>query len=105
MRKQKAQEMELCLDDGTDVRVRYDYDRGEEQWFDARAGVGSPGYDAYACVTELSFDGIKWSTPDMHPDIDFDKLDQTLMEKIAEAEAEEHAARAEAEYDMFNQKI
>ena len=31
----------LC---GREVEVEFDFDRGESQWFDARAGVGSPGY-------------------------------------------------------------
>lgn len=33
--------------DDVDLKCYFDFDLGEEQWFDARAGVGSPGYPAY----------------------------------------------------------
>jgi hypothetical protein len=37
-----------------EVRVWFDFDPGEDQWFDARAGVGSPGYPA--SIDNISLD-------------------------------------------------
>lgn len=97
-------EIELFLDDDTPFRARFDYDRGEEQWFDARAGVGSPGYDPSASITEVDF-GRGWETPDAYPQINFDAYGETILEFLADAEAAENAARDEAEYNAFNERI
>lgn len=96
-------EMELFEGD-TQFRVRYDYDRGEQQWFDARAGVGSPGYDPSVCITEVNF-GAGWESPDAYPQLDFAACEAEVMERLAELEADEQAARDEAEYNARNERI
>jgi hypothetical protein len=90
-------EMELHNDRGP-YRVRFDYDRGEAQWFDARAGVGSPGYDPSVEITEVNF-GRGWESPDVYHEVDWVALESDVMEKLAELEAEDYAARHEREYD------
>lgn len=98
-------EFEVFIDDAQ-ARVRYDYDLGESQWFDARAGVGSPGYDASVWVTEINFDlGGGWELPDAYPELDFDAVEQQIMDKIIELESAEQAARDEAEYNAYNERI
>ena len=42
-----------------DARAWFDYDPGEEQWFDARAGVGSPGYPASLEVYKVEQSGVE----------------------------------------------
>ena len=88
-------EMELWQDD-MHFRVRYDYDRGEQQWFDARAGVGSPGYDPSVSINEVNF-GNGWESPDVYPQLDLDACEAEVMEKLAALESEEQATRDEAE--------
>lgn len=88
-------EIELCLDDGTTFKARYDADPGEDQWFDARAGVGSPGYPPSVEITEVNFGG-GWETPDAYEQINWQAYEQEIMDRLAESEAEEEAARAEA---------
>ena len=89
-------EMDLIAGTEDGIRVRYDYDKGEEQWFDARAGVGSPGYPASVEITEVCIGGA-WGTPDQFPQLDIDACEQELMEKLAELEGAEEAERADAE--------
>ena len=91
-------EMEFFAPDDTPFRVRFDYDRGEEQWFDARAGVGSPGYDPSVSVTEVNF-GAGWELPDVYPQLNLEQIEAEIMEKLAELESDEQAARAERERD------
>ena len=95
-------EMELWHDD-TQFRVRFDYDRGEEQWFDARAGVGSPGYPPSVSINEVNFGG-KWEAPENFPQINLDACEQEVMEKLADLEADEQAARDEAECNALNER-
>jgi hypothetical protein len=83
----KPTEMEFFAPDDAPFLVRYDYDAGEEQWFDARAGVGSPGYPASVQLTEVNF-GAKWETPDAYPQLDVEAIEHEIMERIdQEAEA------------------
>ena len=96
-------ELSLWHED-TEFRVRFDYDRGEQQWFDARAGVGSPGYDPSVSITEVNF-GNGWELPDAYPQLDLDACEQEVMEKLADFEADEQAARDEAEYNAFNERM
>jgi hypothetical protein len=84
-------EMELWHED-TPFRVRFDYDRGEEQWFDARAGVGSPGHDPSASINEVNF-GAGWESPDAYPQLDLAACEVEVMERLAELVADEQAAR------------
>jgi len=94
-------ELELCHNDKTFL-VRFDYDRGEQQWFDARAGVGSPGYDPSVSITEVNY-GAGWEEITDHEDVEV--WEDIVLEKLAELEAEEHAARDEAEYNAWNERI
>ena len=96
-------ELELIHNDAP-IRVRFDYDRGEAQWFDARAGVGSPGYDPYVVITEVNF-GAGWDDPDKYDQKDVAAWEAEVMTKLAELESEEQAARDEAEYDAWNEKL
>ena len=95
-------EMELFHDD-TAFRVRFDYDKGERQWFDAKAGVGSPGYDPSVCINEVNF-GAGWDSPDNFPQLNMDACESEVMEKLADLEADEQAARDEAEYNAFQEQ-
>ena len=103
MRAKLPTEMELCDDSGT-FRVRFDYNRGESQWFDARAGVGSPGYDPFVEVTEVNF-GAGWESPDVYPQLDLAACEVEIMERLAELESDDQAARDEAEYNARNELI
>lgn len=96
-------ELELWHED-TPFRVRFDYDPGEAQWFDARAGVGSPGHDPCVCINEVNF-GAGWVSPDVYPQLNLDRCEEEVMEKLAELEADEHAARDEAEYNAWNERV
>ncbi len=91
-------EFEFYADDDTPFRVRFDYDRGEEQWFDARAGVGSPGYDPSVEVTEVNF-GSGWELPDVYPQLNLPAIEAEIMERLADIEEAEQAERAERERD------
>jgi hypothetical protein len=104
MRRLKAtlpDEMELSHGDTT-FKVRYDYDRGEEQWFDARAGVGSPGYDPFVEITEVNF-GNGWQAPDMYPQFDANACAPEVMAKLADIEADYWEAQADAEYEAWQE--
>ena len=70
---------------------------GEDQWFDARAGVGSPGYPPSVEITEVNF-GAGWESPDVYPQLNLEACEQELMERLAALEADEYAAQADAEY-------
>lgn len=93
-------EFELFAADDTPFRVRYDYDKGEQQWFDARAGVGSPGYDAYVCITEVNF-GDGWKSPDEFQDIDWSAYEAAVMQRLIDIDEAVQAARDEREYNDF----
>lgn len=83
----------------TEFKARFDYDPGEDQWFDARAGVGSPGCPASVCVTEVDF-GKGWELPDAYPQLNLDACEQSIMDeidKLHEAYWAEYAEHMEAE--------
>ena len=96
-------ELELWHEDKP-FRVRFDYDRGEDQWFDARAGVGSPGHDPSVCINEVNF-GAGWESPDVYPQLNLEQCEAEVMEKLADLEADENAARDEAEYNAWNERV
>jgi hypothetical protein len=96
-------ELELWHED-TQFRVRFDYDRGEAQWFDARAGVGSPGYDPSVSITEVNF-GAGWESPDAYPQLDIAACEAEIMEKMAALQSDVNAARYEAEYNAWNERV
>jgi hypothetical protein len=106
MKKYVQPEREMFLSDDREVIVRYDYSPGEDQWFDARAGVGSPGCDAELCITEINlgngFVSIYQSGLD---DAEIERLEDRLMVDISEEESERNAERDEAEYNAWNEKL
>jgi hypothetical protein len=102
MKKYIQLEREMFLSDDREVIVRFDYDPGEDQWFDARAGVGSPGYSAELCITEINlcngFVSIDQSGLD---EAEIERLEDRLMVDIAEEESERNAEFEEAEYNAW----
>ena len=96
-------EMTLFWDD-TEFRARFDFDRGEQQWFDARAGVGSPGYDPSVSITEVNFGG-GWEIPETYPQLDVAACEDEIMQRLCDLEADDNAARDEAEYNAFNERV
>ena len=106
MKKYVQPEREMFLSDDRDVIVRYDYSPGESQWFDAKAGVGSPGYNAELFITEINlgngFVSIDQSGLD---DAEIERLEDRLMVDIAEEESERNAEFEEAEYNAWNEKL
>lgn len=103
MRMTLPTEMELWHED-TAFRVRFDYDPGEAQWFDARAGVGSPGHDPSVCINEVNFGG-RWESPLVYPQLDIEACEAEVMEKLADIEADKQAERDEAEYNAWNERL
>ena len=90
-------ELELRDQDDNPFRVRFDYDRGEQQWFDARAGVGSPGYDPSVCITEVNFGG-KWESPEVYPQLNIEDCEQEVMDCLYVLEQDAQASRPDLEY-------
>ena len=96
-------EMELWHED-TPFRVRFDYDRGEQEWFDARAGVGSPGYDPFVSINEVNF-GAGWESPDAYPQLDLAACEADVMGRLVDLEEDEQATRDEAEYNALGERV
>jgi len=79
---------EFELSDGiTTFRVRFDYDKGEREWFDAKEGVGSPGYGPEANITEVNFGG-GWMSPEVFPQLDLEACEVEILDKLAKIEEE-----------------
>jgi hypothetical protein len=87
-----------------EVPCRYEYDAGEEQWFDARAGVGSPGYPGGAWVTEVCIAG-QWIDveSELFTQEQRDQWDQRITDLIIEHESAINAERDEAEYEAWQE--
>lgn len=83
--------------DDVEFRVRFDYNRGEAQWFDARAGVGSPGHDPFVVINEVNF-GAGWESPGIYPQLNLEACEVEVLERLAELEEAAQAARDEPEY-------
>lgn len=64
-------------------KAAFDYDEGEEQWFDAKAGVGSPGFPPSVCLNEVDF-GKGWESPNNYPDLNVEAVEQQIIGKIAD---------------------
>ena len=90
-------ELELNSEDVV-FRVRFDYFKGERQYFDAVAGVGSPGFDAYVCINEVNF-GAGWEAPEAYPQLDIIACEAEVIEKLSELEAAEQVERDEWEQE------
>ena len=106
MKKYVQPERVMYLSDDREVIVRYDYSPEERQWFDAMAGVGSPGCDAELCITEINlgngFVSIDQSGLD---DAEIERLEDRMIVDIAEQEEKINAERDEAEYNAWNEKL
>ena len=70
----------------TTKSVRFEYDPGEDQWFDARAGVGSPGYPAEAYITAIDR-GNGWEDVESITDLDLNDIEQQVLDKILEIDS------------------
>lgn len=94
---------EITLDlYGESVQVRFDYDPGESQWFDHRAGVGSPGSDPCVEINEVNM-GNGWLEPDDINENDLEALQSALWDKIAEMQQEHEECCADALYDAMKE--
>jgi hypothetical protein len=85
---------------GESYKVRFDYDPGESQWFDARAGVGSPGHDPSVEITEVHT-GAEWEDPSTLPDGYIEALEESLMTYLCEQQQESDQCRADALYNAM----
>ena len=107
-----VREITLQDPDDRDFRVRYEFDPGEEQWFDARAGVGSPGYPAEVSVIEVDF-GAGWESPDVYPQLNMDAIEQACIdneERLAQdywagVEELEHQRYAERSSSLYGNRL
>lgn len=68
-------------DDDRPFKVRFDYDAGEEQWFDARAGVWSPGYPASVELYEVDF-GKGWEPLETYPQLNTERIEEEVWKVI-----------------------
>ena len=84
-------EFSCTTEDDKPAIVRYDVDYGEEQWFDARAGVGSPGYPGGVAVTEVKVGDGQWT----------DDLDQFDPDWVARVEADIETMLTEREQEHY----
>lgn len=83
-------------DDDQPFRVRFDFDEGEEQWFDARAGVGSPGYPPSVEITAIDR-GMGWAPVEAYPLLNLDSIEQQVMDRINAIYESEWEKRSEYE--------
>ena len=79
-------------DNDRPIVVRYDFDEGEEQWFDAKAGVGNPGSDPKVEITEVQMHGGPWETPDTYPQLNLAAMEQEILEYEMSRFVDEEAA-------------
>lgn len=82
-------------DEDKPFRVRFEYDPGEDQWFDAQAGVGSPGYPASVDLYEIDF-GKGWEPIETYPQLNTDQIEQKVWEEIGSLEEAFWAGYAES---------
>ncbi len=68
--------------------VTFGYDPGEPQWFDARAGVGSPGYPPSVEWIEVSLGAEGVLGESELTDEERDALETVILEKMAAWDAE-----------------
>lgn len=76
-------EIELVIDDQP-ARVRFDYYRGERQWFNPLKGVGHPGCPPTVYIHDVDF-GHGWKSVDAYPGIDWEAMETLVLERIEEA--------------------
>jgi hypothetical protein len=94
------------IDDGTEIKVYFEYDLGEAQWFDARAGVGSPGYPPSVEITEVDF-GRGREGVGVYPQLNLDAIHVRIVDTLAavdetnDAEYVEHLVTKHEEMSRF----
>jgi hypothetical protein len=76
----KTNEIELWHNDAPFL-VRFDFFRGEKQWFDPSIGVGHPGADPEVTIYEVNFGG-KWESPDNYPQLNLRECEAEILEKM-----------------------
>jgi len=91
---------ELELSSG--LVVRYEYDPGEEQYFDARAGVGSPGYPPEFYVTEIKV-GDEWKPAEDCAHLDVAAIEAEAAQKLIDWQSAENAQADEAKYQAWQE--
>ena len=94
-------ELTVTLND-QQLPCRYEHDPGEDQWFDAKQGVGSPGYPSETYVTSVLYGGL-WTDAEDFPEAQRDKWHQQIIDQLNDHFAAENAARDEAEYAAFQE--
>lgn len=83
-------------DDGDmPIVVRYDFEKGEAEWFDAKAGVGSPGYGPCVEIFEVNIGG-DWQAPDAYPQLDITRMEQEILDFVLEQSISEEQAHYDA---------
>ena len=65
----------------TNYTASVDFDPGEPQWFDAKAGVGSPGYGPSVTILSLEDDEGNITT--------LDALEQQCIDYLVDMEADD----------------
>ena len=83
-------------DDDRPIAVRYEFDEGESEWFDAAAGVGNPGSDPKVEITEVQMHGGPWETPDTYPQLNLAAMEQEILEHELGLMANEEADHYES---------
>ena len=78
----RQNEIELWHDDQP-FNVRFDFFKGEEQWFDPRIGIGHPGADPEVTINEVNF-GKGWESPDNYPQLNITACEAEILEKLTE---------------------
>lgn len=91
-------EMQLFVGD-VPVLVRFDFQPGEQQWFDPRKGVGSPGYEVEVDITGINFGGTGWMDADALADAIIEKFEAQVLEGLAEYAQDDRDDRGEAEWE------
>lgn len=94
-------ELEVWHDDEAFL-VRFDFEPGERQWWDAAAGIGHPGSPARAIITAVNR-GDGWKDPESIPGLDLVEVEADVLEQLADMAHEEEADRAEAAFDAIQE--
>lgn len=77
-------------DEGVEFKVYFDYDPGEDQWFDARAGVGSPGYPSSIEITGVDF-GCGRESVNVSHQLNLDAIHNQIVDTVQAAENDDEA--------------
>jgi hypothetical protein len=109
MRLKPPKEIEVCLkgevmgQTDRSALARFDYEPGEAERWNGLTGVGNPEIPASVEVTEVNIDGHWYGRIDLPP-IDWDDLDQQVMDAIIELDDDDAAARDEYERTKYQER-